>query len=108
LGGAALPAAAKPYGDSHPYDFLVQHGRRLRVVKSTVEDPNNTRCSGHSWSGQCDAARYTWAAGRAWRPPLHGDCAMQEGCRTRVSDPDGAISDRPVYLPRESGIAQKY
>ena len=30
-------SVAKPYGDSHPYDFLVQHGRRLlRVqVKST-------------------------------------------------------------------------
>ena len=24
---------AKPYGDSHPYDFLVQHGRRLLRVQ---------------------------------------------------------------------------
>lgn len=24
---------AKPYGDSHPYDFLVQHGRRLARVQ---------------------------------------------------------------------------
>jgi len=35
-------SVAKPYGDSHPYDFLVQHGRRLlRVqVKSTFRKPN--------------------------------------------------------------------
>jgi len=39
-------SVAKPYGDSHPYDFLVQHGRRLlRVqVKSTFKDPNLKRC----------------------------------------------------------------
>jgi hypothetical protein len=24
---------AKPYGDSHPYDFLVQHGRRLLRIQ---------------------------------------------------------------------------
>jgi hypothetical protein len=32
-------AVAKPYGDSHPYDFLVQHGSRLlRIqVKSTFK-----------------------------------------------------------------------
>jgi hypothetical protein len=24
---------ARPYGDSHPYDFLVQHGRRLARVQ---------------------------------------------------------------------------
>jgi PD-(D/E)XK nuclease superfamily protein len=37
---------AKPYGESHPYDFLVQHGRRLlRVqVKScfSPEQPGHT------------------------------------------------------------------
>ena len=35
-------SVAKPYGDSHPYDFLVQHGRRLlRIqVKSTFRKPN--------------------------------------------------------------------
>jgi hypothetical protein len=34
-------AVAKPYGDSHPYDFLVQHkSRLLRVqVKSTFKTP---------------------------------------------------------------------
>lgn len=34
-------AVAKPYGDSHPYDFLVQHGSRLlRIqVKSTFSNP---------------------------------------------------------------------
>lgn len=33
-------SVAKPYGDSHPYDFLVQYGRRLlRIqVKSTFKD----------------------------------------------------------------------
>ncbi|PYX04963.1 MAG: hypothetical protein DMG88_22970 [Acidobacteria bacterium] len=38
-------SVAKPYGDSHPYDFLVQHGRRLlRIqVKSTFKDPNTKR-----------------------------------------------------------------
>ena len=36
-------SVAKPYGDSHPYDFIVQHGRLLlRVqVKSTFKKPNN-------------------------------------------------------------------
>lgn len=34
-------AVAKPYGDSHPYDFLIQHGSRLlRIqVKSTFKTP---------------------------------------------------------------------
>lgn len=38
---------AKPYGDSHAYDFLVQHGRRLaRVqVKSCFTTPSH---NGHS------------------------------------------------------------
>lgn len=38
---------ARPYGDSHPYDFLVQHGRRLaRVqVKSCFTTPSH---NGHS------------------------------------------------------------
>lgn len=38
-------SVAKPYGDSHPYDFLVQHGRRLlRIqVTSTFKDPNVKR-----------------------------------------------------------------
>ena len=36
-------SVAKPYGDSHRYDFLVQHGRRLlRVqVKSAFTRPKN-------------------------------------------------------------------
>jgi hypothetical protein len=37
-------SVAKPYGDSHPYDFIVQHGRLLsRVqVKSTFRRPSDT------------------------------------------------------------------
>jgi PD-(D/E)XK endonuclease len=39
---------ARPYGDSHPYDFLVQHGRRLlRIqVKSCFNLPRGHRYRG--------------------------------------------------------------
>ena len=39
---------ARPYGDSHPYDFLVQHGRRLaRVqVKSCFSSQRGSACAG--------------------------------------------------------------
>lgn len=40
---------AKPYGDSHPYDFLVQHGRRLlRVQVKSCFDHRRARRSGFS------------------------------------------------------------
>ena len=38
---------AKPYGDSHPYDFLVQHGRRLlRLQVKSCFDHRRARKSG--------------------------------------------------------------
>jgi hypothetical protein len=47
-------SVAKPYGDSHPYDFLVQHGRRLlRVqVKSTFKKRQTKREPGSTRQGR--------------------------------------------------------
>ena len=40
-------AVAKPYGNSLPYDFVVQHGRRLlRIQVKSCFSPQRGRCAG--------------------------------------------------------------
>jgi len=52
---------ARPYGDSHPYDFLVQHGRRLaRVQVKSCFTPSR----GEGTAYPVTVTKFTRAGGR--------------------------------------------